>query len=286
MLKKKGALSSLSRRDAIAGFCFAFPAIASLVFFFVVPFGMGAWYSFQSSVTESHFVGLANYADLLASGTFRLAAFNTARFIAVAVPLGMALSLLVSLMLCSGKLMGSQFFRMLFNLPLVLPVASVILFFEIFFHEAGTANRILALLGISARQWLQSPDAFCVLVFLYIWKNGGYSIILFIAALNAVPRGIYEAAELDSAAGLRKLFSITLPLIAPYLFFIFVVSIINAFKSFREAFVLCGDYPDRSIYMLQHFINNNIANQNFIRVFAGTALVFALISLLVCALFA
>jgi multiple sugar transport system permease protein len=124
-----------------------------------------------------------------------------------------------------------------------------------------------------------------VLLVLYIWKNSGYNIILFLAALNAIPTAYYEAADLDGAGKFRQLFGITLPLIVPYLFFIVVISVINSFKSFREAFILFGSHPHQSIYMIQHFMNNNFQNLNYIRLSVGAILIFTVIFTLMLILF-
>jgi multiple sugar transport system permease protein len=282
LFAKKG--SRLARRKALIGFLFSLPAIASLLFFFVVPFCMGIKYSFQQSISVPEFVGLEHYKSLLESGTFRLAALNTGKFIFLAVPLLMVFSLLVSLLLSRRNLKGTQFFRAAFNLPLALPIASVTLFFQLLFHDNGLVNSFLSFFGLMEMDWLES-NSFALLVILYIWKNCGYDIILFIAALSTVPQDVYEASELDGAGDFMKLAKITFPLITPYLFFILIISIINAFKSFREAFILFGNYPDKSVYMLQHFINNNITSLNYNRVFVGAIFVFVIIFTLVLGLF-
>jgi len=278
---------SLTARKNLTGFVFFIPALFGMSVFFLIPFGITVYYSFTSGIAGGGvFVGLENYISVLSSGTFHLAALNTMKFICVAVPLIMAFSLLIALVL-NRKLKGSGFFRATIILPLVLPTVSIILFFQIIFSESGAANAVLARLGMPIKNWLQSSSAFTVLVILYIWKNCGYNIILFLAALNTIPRELYEAAELDGGRASTKLFSITLPLIMPSVFFIFIISFINSFKSFREAFLLCGAYPHRSIYMLQHFMNNNFGNLNYQRLSVGAIMVFlvifAFVSLLVWA---
>ena len=123
--------------------------------------------------------------------------------------------------------------------------------------------------------------AFVVLLILYLWKNTGYNVVLFLAALNSIPKEYYEAADIDGAGGFTKVTRLTLPLIAPHTRFILVISIVNLFKSFREAYILFGDHPDRSIYMIQHFINNNFINLNYIRLSVGAVLVFLVIFIMV-----
>ena len=269
----------LSRRESVVGLGFAMGSILGIGVFFLAPFCVTIYYSLTASMA-GEYVGLRNYAQMLQNGAFQLAALNTGRFIGTAVPLIMTVGLGVALLLYRG-LKGSAFFRTVFIFPLVLPVASVVLIFQVVFSGNGALNTLWESLGIPIVDWLNSPQAFTVLVLLYIWKNVGYNIILFLAALRSIPAELYEAATIDGAGGWQKLRRITLPLIVPYLFFIFVISIINCFKAFREAYILCLEHPHKSIYMLQHFMNNNFSNLNYIRLSTASILVFVIIFILV-----
>lgn len=276
--------SKLARKESLTGFLFCLPSIIGMLVFFVVPFCLCLYMSFTESTGNGKFVGLKNYAEVLKSSAFRLAAGNTMKFIAIAVPAIIVVSLFIALLLYK-KLRGYHFFRTLFVFPLVLPTASVVLFFQIIFAETGLLNNVLEFLGIAPAEWINSPNAFYVLVILYIWKNSGYNIILFLSALNAIPKSYYEAADIDGAGKSVQFFKITFPLIMPYTFFITVISIINSFKSFREAFLLFGSHPNKSIYMLQHFMNNNFQNLNYIRLAVGAIMIFIAIFLLILIMF-
>ena len=276
--------NKLRVKESFAGFLFCLPSILGMLAFFVIPFGIAVYMSFTESMGSSRFVGLKNYFDVLRSAAFRLAALNTLRFNAVAVPVIMIISLFIALLLFR-KLKGYDFFRTTFIFPLVLPAASVVLFFQIIFSDAGTVNNILELFNISPVNWTNSEHSFTMLLVLYVWKNSGYNIILFLAALNSIPKAYYEASDIDGAGRFTQLFKITLPMIVPYLFFIIVISIINSFKSFREAFILFGSHPHQSIYMIQHFMNNNFQNLNYIRLAVGAILIFIFIFILVLILF-
>ena len=267
--------SKLLKRDALTGFLFSLPSIIGMLVFFLIPFVICIILSLTDSISSMKFVGIDNYVDIISSRTFRLAVWNTFKFIIVAVPLIMIFSLTIAMLLYQ-KLAGFEFFRSIFVFPLVLPVSSVILFFQLVFAENGFANDFLSLLGLPVKNWLDSSYSFVVLVILYIWKNCGYNIILFLAALNSIPKVYYEAAEMDTESRISKLRYITLPMIRPYLFFILVISIINTFKSFKEAYILCGNYPNENIYMIQHFMNNNFQNLNYTRLSVGAILIFAL----------
>lgn len=286
---KKKSFSSLSnntlqKRDALTGFLFSLPAIAGMLSFFLVPFIISIFISLTDGINSSRFVGIKNYIDMLANNSFQLAAWNTGKFILVSVPLIMLISFFIAFLL-HKKLRGYNFFRTVFVFPLVIPIASVVLFFQIIFSDSGMVNDLLSFLGVGPVRWLNSSSSFFVLVFLYIWKNCGYNIILFFAALNAIPKEYYEAADMDSSNGIKKTVHITLPMITPYLFFILIISIVNTFKSFREAYILFGDHPHQSIYMIQHFMNNNFQNLNYVRISTSAILIFVLISILIFLLF-
>ena len=148
------------------------------------------------------------------------------------------------------------------------------LFFEFLFHETGIVNIALQFFHMDAIDFMHSQYAFWVLIILYVWKNCGYNVILFVAMLESVPKEYYEEASLQGAGSLAKMWYITLPVSVPYLFFILIISFVNSFKAFREAYVLFGNYPDNSIYMIQHFINNNFENINYTRISTSAVLVF------------
>jgi len=266
----------LRQKNSFVGFLLCLPAIIGLCLFFVIPFELCIYMSFTKSTINPELVGFDNYIDIFNSSAFRLAAGNTFKFIAVAVPLIMIFSLFIALMLYR-QLKGHDFFRAVFIFPLVLPTASVVLFFQVIFNNGGVADSVLEIFGIPVVDWVNSPFAFVSLVILYVWKNCGYNIVLFLAALNSIPLEYYEVAELDGANGKDKFFNITLPLIMPYSFFILIISVINSFKAFREAYILYGSYPNQSIYMLQHFMNNNFQNLNYIRLSVAAILVFIII---------
>ncbi|MCL2814729.1 MAG: sugar ABC transporter permease [Oscillospiraceae bacterium] len=272
------------RRESFVGILFCLPSTVGMMLFFAVPFGVCVCMSFAENLNISNFVGVQNYIDVLSSAAFRLAAWNTLKFNLVAVPLIMVISLAVALLLFR-KLRGYNFFRTVFIFPLVLPVASVVLVFQIIFSETGMINNILGFLNITPVDWINSSNSFFMLVVLYLWKNSGYNIILFFSALNSIPKEYCEASEIDGAGSFTQLFKITLPLIIPYTFFILVISIINSFKSFREAFILFGPHPNRSIYMIQHFMNNNFQNLNYLRLAVGAIMIFVVIFILILLLF-
>lgn len=274
----------IKHRDKLTGTLFFLPFFIGFVVFYIAPFIVSFGKSFTFGVGRTKFVGLSNYTDVLGSEAFQLASYNTARFIGIGVPLIMLLSTIFALML-QKKFYGSSLFRSIFLLPLVVPVASTVMVIQIIFADNGIINAALAASGISVSSWLHSDRAFAVLVLLYIWKNCGYNMVLVLSGLSAIPNDFYEAADSEGATSFQKFTKITLPIMMPTFFFVFVISIVNSFKSFREAFLIGGDRPHKSIYMLQHFMNNNFANLNYQRLSVAAFILFFVIFMLVFILF-
>ena len=209
---------------------------------------------------------------------FRLAAKNTLRFVLVCLPLLLVLSLVLAFLvnelwtyltkrnqfgLRLNQKQGEESVNALIGaikaaylLPLAIPAASVVLLWKLMFDRSGFVNGILHLCGLSAVDWMNTGASFAVLVFSYIWKNLGYTMILWLAGLASVPQSVYEAAEMDGAKKSVQFFKITLPLIRPMIFTIVVLSFLNSFKVFREAYLVAGNYPQEDIYLLQHLFNN------------------------------
>lgn len=271
-------------RYALTGVSFTLPFLAGFALLYLIPFVWSIEKTFTAGAGGIRFVGLQNYADLFRSAAFRLAAGNTFKFIAIGVPLLMVVSFLLALALYQ-KFRGASFFRSVFLMPMVIPVAATITVVQAFFGRQGLTNQLLEALGIPLQNFMGSELAFPLLVGLYIWKNCGYNMILFLAGLSAIPADFADAARCDGASPGYILRRITLPLMVPNFFFVFVISVVNAFKSFREAYLLGGERPHESIYMLQHFMNNNFQNINYPRLSTAALLIFTVIFLLVLLLF-
>lgn len=276
--------ANLKSKEAIAGYLFALPSLAGFAMFFIIPFAVSLYYCFTEGVGGSKFVGFRNFISLLQSNSFLLAARNTLIFDSVSVPLIIVLSFLFALML-NGNIKGLSYFRSFFILPLVIPVASIILVWQIMFNEYGALNHILSRSGIASTDWMSTGWSIGVLVLVYIWKNCGYNVVLFLAGLGNIPKEYYESARIDGAGPFTCLIRITIPFMVPTGFFVFIISIINSFKVFREAYLLAGSYPDMHIYMLQHFMNNNFFNLSYQHLTTAAFLMAIFIGLLVFFLF-
>jgi multiple sugar transport system permease protein len=273
-----------NKRESIIGYIFAAPSIIGFLLFFGIPFIISLMYCFTQGAGNVEYVGFKNFIDLFNNSVFQLAVKNTLLFNLISVPLVIVISLGITIIL-NSKIKRGSFFRMVLTLPLVIPIASVVLVWQIFFAHTGTVNQLLSKLGIVGPDYLNTGLSFFILVLLYIWKNCGYNMIIFLAALNNVPKEYYEAAAIDGYGKVGIFFTITLPLIVPNIFFVFIISLINSLKIYREAYLLSGQYPNSSIYMLQHFINNNFANLNYQRLSTASVIVFIFISISIYFLF-
>lgn len=277
-------LRLLRFRDGTTALLFLLPSLVGFAMFFLIPFAMGFYFSLMDSPVEGSFVGVANYQELLGNPVFLKAATNTFLFTAVCVPLNMLLSLGLA-MLLNRKLPFRQSFRISFLVPLVVPVASVVLVWKALFDFNGTLNGWLEAWGIAPKDWMESGTAMFVVIVVYLWKNIGYNMVLFLAGLQNIPADYYEAAAIDGASKFRQWRSITLIYLTPTAFFVFIMSIINSFKVFRETYLIAGDYPDPSIYMLQHYMNNMFKSLDYQKLTSAAFLIALAIVLLVWILF-
>lgn len=259
-----------TKRNGRRGLLFILPSFIGVSVFVLIPFGDVVRRSFSSALGGG-FVGLQNYKTVLSNKAFLLAAGNTARFLAVCMPLLLAFSLLLAMILY-GAPEKAGFFKTTFLLPMAVPVASVALLWKVLFHSHGLVNGWLALLGIAPTDWMGGSQAFWVLVATYLWKNIGYDMVLWLAGLATIPTSMFEAAKVDGAGSWTIFWKITLPNLLPAFFTIAVLSLLNAFKVFREAYLVAGEYPDDSIYLLQHLFNNWFRDLSMDKLAAGAVL--------------
>ena len=242
------------RKREYKGILFLIPSFAGVCVFWIVPYLDVIRRSFFSAVS-GEFTGIRNYETIFENQAFRLAAGNTLMFFLVCIPLLVALSLLIAVLLTKQK-KAMQLQKSMFLLPMAIPVASVVLLWKVMFHRNGILNHLLALLSIQGVDWMNTEVSFGVLVVSYLWRNLGYDIVLWVAGLGAIPAAFYEAARVDGAGEWKCFISITLPNLLPSLFTIVVLSLLNGFKVFREAYLVAGDYPQENMYLLQHLFNN------------------------------
>ncbi len=275
----------MARSDLRTAGLFLLPSLGGFLLFYLIPFAGAIAYSLVDTPVGGRFVGLANYGALLANPPFLRAVANTVLFSALCLPLIIAISLGIA-MLLNRTSRGSSVLRMGLIVPLVLPVASVALVWQIIFDANGPLNALLASLGMARPpDWMNGPGARWVILVVYLWKNIGYDMVLFLAGLQGIPPEYYEAARLDGAGPWRTFTNITAVYLAPTSFFVLVISIINSFKVFRETYLMAGPYPERGIYFLQHYLNNTFHALDYQKLTAAAVVLCLGIYALVLALF-
>ena len=240
-------------KDFARSLCFLSPSFLGVFLFFILPFVVVVKYAFTNAAGEQ--VAFQNFVNLLKNPIFRMAAKNTLTFSAVAVPLSVVLAIVLALML-ECRIPMKSYFRSFFLSPMMVPVASIVLIWQVLFSYNGTVNVLLELLGKAPIDWLNTEYAPWVVVLLFLWKNLGYNMILFMAGLANIPRELLEVADVEGASAAYKFFAIKLRYLSPTVLFVTILSLINSFKIFREVYLLAGNYPYESLYTLQHFMNN------------------------------
>ena len=264
-------------RDTRAFFLFMAPSLLGVVLFVLLPFLDVVGRSFRTVVTN-RFVGFQNYRTIFANQAFQLAVKNTLRFTLVCIPLLVVIGLVIALPV--SKLKSAGTIKSLYLFPLAMPTATIVIVWKIVFYKQGFLNLLLTRFGEWTGLWgevytdyLGSSASFWVLVFSYIWKNAGYTIILWLAGILGIPSELLEAARVDGASERQCFIKVVLPNLKGSLYTIVILSFLNSFKIYREAYLVAGSYPEQDMYLLQHMFNNWFVNLDFDKMAAATVCV-------------
>ena len=258
----------LQTKNALKGFSLILPLLLGCLVFYGLPFLLVVWYSlFQGG----RFTALDIYIRLLENEVFRIALKNTFGFLAVGLLLILMISYAIALLL-RDPVRRSSALQSVVLLPFVMPVVGTVVLVDVLFAETGLWSKIYMALGLPVADWLRSDSAFWIAVGLYLWKNTGYCVLILLSGLVTVPQEHYDAAALDGASAWQRFLHITVPQMWYSVFFGGVFSLINAFKCFREIFLIGGDTPGESLYMLQHFINNSFQKLSYGKMAAASIL--------------
>lgn len=266
-----------SGRLARKAYLFLLPSLAGTAVFVLLPYVDVVRRSFFEAA-GGRFVAMQNYVTVVGNSAFRLASFNTLRFLVICVPLLVLVSLFCSMLIAGLKEEGTVFKTSLL-VPLAIPVASIVLLWKLFFHPQGMVNQITALFGMAGVDWINGDTAFGVLVFTYVWKNLGYDVVLWVAGLAAISDELYEAARVDGAGIVARFLYVTLPGLSKTAFLVVSLSVFNSFKVFREAYLIAGEYPHESIYMLQHLFNHWFVTLDIQKMSAASVLLLLVVAL-------
>ena len=241
-----------------SGAVFLAPSLFGVLLFVILPFGDVVRRSFMTAVTKEA-AGVKNYKIIFTNSAFLLAVKNTLKFTLVCIPLMVALGLVIALAM--GSIRHMQTVKSLYLFPLAMPTAAVAVVWKMVFYEKGFLNKYLEQFGIGGGvDYIGSGAAFYVLAGTYIWKNLGYTIVLWLAGIMGVNGDMMEAARVDGAGKMQRFWYVLFPNLKGSLYIIVVISFLNSFKIYREAYLVAGAYPHDSIYMLQHLFNNWFVN--------------------------
>ena len=246
-----------------AAWAFAAPALLIITVFFFVPVLSGLIVSLTdfdlyalADVRNLRFVGLDNYRNLLHAPEFWRAVANTVYFVAVGVPLSLAASLASALLVNSRLAYLAGFFRTAFFAPVVTTLVAVAVVWRYLLHTRyGLLNYALAHLGIHPINWLGDPHwALPAIILFAVWKNFGYNMVIFLAALQSIPADLYEAARLDGASLWQEFGRVTLPMLRPTLLLVSILTVAGYFQLFAEPYVMTQGGPLQSTVSVLYFM--------------------------------
>jgi len=252
-----------TKRIAAVGWALAAPALVVIAVFFAVPVAAGLALSLTdfdlyalADISTLRFIGLQNYARLLQTPLFWQALGNTFYFVVVGVPVSIGLSLAAALLLNARVAKWQPFFRTALFAPVVTTVVAVAVIWRYLLHTRyGLINQGFVSIGISPIDWLGDPHwAMPAIILFSAWKNFGYNMIILLAALQAVPRELYESARVDGAGPFRQFVDLTFPMLTPTLVMVGIMTISGYFQLFAEPYVMTQGGPLRSTVSVLYFM--------------------------------
>ena len=259
-IKPNKKVGPVVRDQHRAGLIFVLMPMILFLAFAVYPMIYASYLSLTDfSFTKApSFVGFANFSRLIGDDIFRTAFINTTIYTFGVVPTSMVLALFLALLL-NQKIRGITLFRIAFYMPvLTSSIVSGMIWLWMYAPGAGIINQLFESVGLPPQRWLFDPNlALISVMIMAIWKNLGYTMVIFLAALQGIPIHLYEASDIDGANFRNKLWSITLPLLKPATFFVFVTSIISAFQVFGSVFVMTKGGPGYATTTIVHQIYLN-----------------------------
>ena len=248
---------TIARRDSVAGLLFAAPQLAGTLVFMLVPLVLVFWYSLHEwnvLANTFNYTGVRNYEQLLSDSSLPSVLLASALFSGGLVVLNMSLALLLAVLL-NQKLAGITMFRTLFFSPVVVSLVAWTIVWGFLLQHNGGINGMLGLLGIEGPNWLRTPTtAMLSVIVVQVFKNVGLNMVLFLAALQGVPRELYEAARIDGASSFKQFRRITLPLISPTILLTSIITIVGSLQVFAQIAVLTQGGPGVSTTVLVYYL--------------------------------
>jgi ABC-type sugar transport system permease subunit len=258
-------------RSGLPGYILVAPAVLITTVFFLVPMVVSGYWSLTefNGIKPPVFVGLANYVDLLTDPRFLQVLRNTVFFVVMGMAIGPTLGLASAIAL-NNSVRLRPLFRTAFFLPTMVALVAVAAVWKMLYQEEGLINQVLAVFGLPGHAWLNDPNtALPAVVVTSIWQGFGFETVVFLAALQAISRELYDAAKVDGAGGWAQFRYVTLPGLRPTIVFIYIIGIIGSFQTFDQIFVMTQGRPGVStrtvVYdMLDEFNRLNLGTASAI----------------------
>ena len=267
---------SLKTKETIAGYLFVTPSFLGFLMFSLFPLVLTAVLSVSdwnlvSGLRGIRFTGLANFKELIGDTWFIDSLKNNIKFVLFSLPLLLMLGFLFAVLI-QNFAFGKKTFKTIFFFPYISSIVAVATVWRVIFQPTyGPINQLLRSIGMeNPPAWLMDPKwALPTIAMMYIWQELGYYILIFITGLQAIPETLYEAAEIDGANRWKQIFHITLPLVSPTTFFLFITGMISTFKIFDAVQVLTQGGPGSSSSVLVYYLYK--VSFNFYKVGYGSA---------------
>jgi multiple sugar transport system permease protein len=248
---------TMKRREQLAGYLFIAPQLAGSVLFVLLPLGLVAWYSMHEwNVLAGRFtfVGADNYTQLLDDADLPTVLRSTAVFSIGLVVLNLSLALLLAVLL-NQRLRGTTVFRALFFSPVVVSLVAWTIVWGFLLQADGGINAVLRVFGVEGPNWLrEDATAMIAVIVVQVFKNVGLNMVLFLAALQGVPRDLYEAARMDGAGPGMRFRRITIPMISPTILLTSVITVVGSLQVFAQIAVLTQGGPGVSTTVLVYYL--------------------------------
>jgi len=268
-------------RAGLPGYILVAPAVLVTTVFFLVPMVVSGYWSLTefNGIKPPVFVGLDNYVDLLSDPRFQQVLRNTVFFVVMGMAIGPTLGL-ASAVALNNSVRLRPLFRTAFFLPTMVALVAVAAVWKMLYQEEGMINQVLALFGLPGHAWLNDPNtALPAVVVTSIWQGFGFETVVFLAALQAIPRELYDAARVDGAGAWAQFRHVTLPGLRPTIVFVYIIGIIGSFQTFDQIFVMTQGRPGVSTRTLVYDMLDEFNRLNL-----GTASAIAYLLLLILAI--
>lgn len=274
-----------NRRNTLIAYSFIAPNFIGFLLITLIPiiFSFGLSFTEWDSARPMVFVGLDNFKKLFSDTTFKISFWNTLYYAVGTVPLTTLISLGLAVLL-NQKIRGKVIFRSIFFFPYVASLVAVTVVWNMMFHpDMGPVNSVLAMLGVeNLPRWAADVKwAMPTVISLSVWKSAGYFMIVYLAALQGIPRDLYEAGLIDGANAWQRFRKITLPMLTPTTFFVVMMNTINAFKVFDQIYMMTQGGPGRSTNVLVYHLYNTAFKSSKFGYASAIAIVLFLIVLVI-----